>query len=402
MLKKGRCSNSPAKCKLAQSAELLPYAGMGSLCPECGAPLALVSIEPEINAAQSAPPKPTVNNASTQPAVDPASYDNEYVPSNSGLEWARNIAIIVILGALVFLGLKFAFNPDRNNSDGAETILGDAANIQTLNPTKVARIKNNLSVKASPDESANEIGTLVSGVVVDVTGLITKDNIAWARITMPNQSTQSGFVHQSDIESLGGDSDLAIISGPIVNEIPPADGALSLPMFSEVSEIPAQTFYVTSNRANIRAEAGVNATRITEATRGQQLVATASRIVDNKTWYRVKLANGSIGWLSGSLLSTSPPPPLPEPVPSQFEESKTVDANELVTEGENVIIVSPQANIRSKPVVSSDTIIGRAERGMVMRVDEVQSLDGTTWYHVKNSRFGIDGWISSSTARGVN
>lgn len=390
MLKKGRCSNSASKCKLAQTGELLPYAGIGSICPECSAPLALVSIEAEVPPQKTAPVTPT-------PTYD----DYDYEPSNKGLEWAKTIAIIVIVGALVFFGLRFALGSRDSGDDIAISNSVDESSIQALNPTAVARAKAAISVKAEADDAASEIGTLAQGVVVDVTGLLTKDGVSWARVTMPNQSTKSGFVHQADLESLSGGADLAIISGPMANEIVPPDGALITPMFTAITDMPPQTYYITSARANVRAEAGVNAARITELTRGDQLVADGSRMVDNKTWYRVKLPNGTYGWLSSSLVSNSPPVDESAPAPTP-DETKTIGADEIVTEGENVIIVTPQANIRSKPVIGEETIIGRADRGMVVRVDEVQSVDGTTWYHVKNNRFGIDGWISSSTARGVN
>ncbi|KAF0110131.1 MAG: hypothetical protein FD163_1097 [Hyphomonadaceae bacterium] len=396
MLKKGRCSNNASKCKLAQSGELLPYAGMGSLCPECGAPLALVSIEPDPVLAE----KPVAAPINAPPTTEFMDYDDE--PSNKGLELAKTIAFIAIVGALIFFGLRFAFGSRDSGEEVAISNNIDSADIQALNPTAVARAKTAINVKSGPDEQASEIGTLAQGVVVDVTGLLSKNGVAWARVTMPNQSTQSGFVHQSDLESLSGGTDLAIVSGPIANEIVPPDGALITPMFSAISDMPPRTFYVTSPTANIRAEAGVSAARIAGATRGDELLADGSRMVDNKTWYRVKLPNGTIGWLSSSLVATSPPPPEPEPEIPAADETKAIGANEIVTEGENVIITTAQANIRSKPVVAEETIIGRADRGMVMRVEEVQSADGTTWYHVKNSRFGIDGWISSSTARGVN
>lgn len=391
MLKKGRCSNSASKCKLAQTGELLPYAGIGSICPECSAPLALVSVEEGPTPPQ---PTPTAAAPSAPPIYD--DYDDE--PSNKGLEWAKTIAFIAIVGALIFFGLRFAFGPRDAGEDVAITNSVDTSAIQVLNPTAVARTKAAISVKSQADETASEIGTLAQGVVVDVTGLLDKNGVTWARVTMPNQSTQSGFVHQSDLESLSGGADLAIVSGPMANEIVPPDGALITPMFTPITDMPPRTYYITSARANVRAEAGVSAARITELTRGDQLVADGSRMVDNKTWYRVKLPNGDIGWLSSSLVSTSPPPE--EPVVEEKDGLQYQD--NVVTEGQNVIITTAQANIRAKPVVADDNIISRADRGMVMRVEEVQSLDGTTWYHVKSNRFGIDGWISSSTARGVN
>ena len=81
MIKRGQCSNSPSKCSNAANGTLLAYAGTNSICPECGAPLALVAGEGNSPAQPSTPPPVNTQRQAPPPVQD---YDDDYAIVRSG------------------------------------------------------------------------------------------------------------------------------------------------------------------------------------------------------------------------------------------------------------------------------------------------------------------------------
>lgn len=393
MLRKGRCSNLPENCNFAKEGTLLPFAGVGSICPECSAPLALVAIDSQVPS-EPASAATFQNNVTAQPANYDISTQYDEKPSNSALTWTINIALVALIAAGVFFGLKHFNNKDDSSSSISNSTVSEGA-VSPYSPPKIGRAIHDIQGKTSPDEASTSLGLIAEGTAIDITGEVTINNVPWLRITMPNQATQIGYVKKSDIENLG--EGIEIIEGGIGNEIlstPP-----TTPIASEITPMSDQLYYVTSTRANIRQEAGATAPKIGEMLRGDTLIADASRIIDGKTWFRVKMPNGNVGWISSSLLSLNEPQAAPEP---PEPDTKSNSSGTPVTEGDNVVISSAQANVMSKPVVDDSTIVSRADKGMVLQVQEVLSTNGQTWYRVRSNRFGIDGWISASTARNVN
>lgn len=386
MLKKGQCSNSPSKCNFAKDGTLLPYAGPSSICPECNAPLALVAM----------PPNAEANNNFSQSAPIEEDYYEEK-PSQA-LEFAKIAAFILIAGGLLFFGFKFFVNQKNNeeitqidNMQTNQTILGQ---IEEINPVQIAKVNFLTDVKVSPSLSASSMGTLSEGSMVDVTGKIFAENIEWFRIVIPNNSTQYGFVKAQDLQNLNQNDALALdpsLNGAnsVAAIIPPE------PVLGPIIETSQSLFYVSSKVANIRIEAGANAAKLTEALRGDTFTADASRMVDDKKWYRITLANGEKGWISASLLSSTKPVDEPEPKIEEKEPQKPV----LIEEGNNVLIVSDNVKIRNIPEIADGNEQALAKRGMVVQVQEIENKEGVTWYKVRSKRFNIDGWVEGKSIK---
>lgn len=390
MLKKGQCSNSPSKCNFAKDGTLLPYAGPSSICPECGAPLALVAAPDGVVTPTQSTPKPVFEDDED---------DYEAAPSQA-LEFAKIAGLIAILGTAAFFGIKFFAN--MNNNSGNEEITNSIGNqvtnvpvINEISPSQIAKVNNMLEVKVSPSMTSSSMGTLSIGTVVDINGSVSNEGIEWARIVLPNNSTQYGFVKTSDLIGLaGGDALVLDPSLAGVNAVS-ADVTPLPPVIGPITESSETLLYVSSQTANIRAEAGANATKVSEALRGDTVVASASRTVDGKKWYRINLPSGGQGWISATLLSNTKPSDEPKPVIEEKTPSKPVP----IEEGTNVVFTSEGVKVRNIPENADGNEQAEGKRGMVVQVQEIENKDGVTWYKVRSKRFNIDGWVEGKSVK---
>lgn len=385
MLKKGQCSNSPSKCNFAKDGTLLPYAGPSSICPECNAPLAMVAAPPNLD-----------NSADF---VKKAPIEEEYYEEkpSQALEFAKIAALIVIGGSLIFFGMKYFTN---QNKEEITTIGNEVSNqvtigqIEEINPAQIAKVNILADVKVTPSLTASTMGTLAVGTMVDVTGRVIADNVEWLRVIIPNNSTQYGFVKAQDLASLNQNDGIVLnpsleATNVVAAIVPPE------PVIGPISETSEQLFYVSSKIANIRVGAGASEAKLTESLRGDTLTSDASRMVDGKKWYRVTLPNGEKGWISASLLSTTKPIDEPEPKIEEKEAPKPT----LIEEGNNVVIVSDNIKIRNIPEIADGNEQAIAKRGMVVQVQEIENKDGATWYKVRSKRFNIDGWVEGKSIK---
>lgn len=386
MIKRGQCSNSPSKCSNAANGTLLAYAGTNSICPECGAPLALVAGEGNSAPQPSTPPPINTQRQPPPPAQD---YEDDYEDEkpNQALEFAKMAAMFVVVAGLVFFGLRYFTSRGENNQAdiGNETtnqISVGQMSVADINPSLIANTASIIDVKASPSESAQSLGKIGVGVGVEINGKVNVDGIDWYRIMVPNQSGQTGYVKVSDVVPIDGGSLLT-------NQVTAA------PVVSEVSEIPETIFYISGDKANIRDQAGLNGKKVAEMLRGDTLSASATRTVDGKTWYRVNLPTGGQGWISSSLLSRTPVSATPEITTDSAPKSSAI------SEGSNVVFTFDKVKVRQSPDAAATIDTDETQKGMVVLVDEVQTSGGSTWYHVHSNRFNIDGWVDAKSVKQV-
>lgn len=383
-MRKGRCSNNPSACSFAASGKLLPFAGHGSLCPECGAPLAMVASESEDNEPFNTPSAPSRKI-----------IEEDYEPApNQALEFAKIAALIAVLGAGAFFCFKYL---NQNKTDGVETTNSVISNsiaaptIEEITPSQIARLAADTELKSAPDFTATSIAKFPAGAVFDVTGRTNVNGIDWVRVNIPNQA-MVGYVEISKLMGIGG---APFILGNMAVE--PVQVPVA-PVISEITEIPETIYYVSSSQANLRAQAGANSEKVGAAVLGDTVSVTGSRTIDGKLWYRINLPNGGQGWVNGTLVSrTKPAPPPPEPDKTTIPEVKGAE----ITEGTYVVITSDKAKIVAE-IGSETAIAADVQKGMAVQIQSVQEVDGKTWYQVRSKRFNIDGWVSSSSVKPVN
>ncbi len=402
MSRKGRCSNLPDNCELAKNGTLLPFAGLGSICPECGSPLALMRSETQ--ASENLFEEDFAPNGA---ADSQRRYNSHNAPKRqNGLLNAGLIAAFVVgLGLLAFIGAKL-LRPNDDNSATTETIATsqfDPSQVATIEPSIIARASSNLEVKTEPSDEALGVANLGIGAVVDVTGRAIINNIVWARVNVPNRPNQTGYVREDQLIGLNGAPISIGANSSALNNLAPSENVPAPPVIGEIVDTPERIVYIQSNRANIRAEAGPEAVRIGEALRGDTLSIDASRTHNGKIWYRVTLPNGSKGWISGTLVGDKAPAPIAAPTDTNAASS---DANspkvaKEIAAGSRVVITSANVGVHSAASPEEETKIASAERGFVLQVTEISQSGGQTWYKVKSNRLGIDGWIPASAAKSV-
>ena len=394
MLRKGRCSNNVDKCSLAASGKLLPYAGIGSICPECGAPLALVAAD---DSAASSNDAENVMPTSRRKAPLQPVYEEE--PSR-GLEIAKIAAIVVIIAGGVFLGLRMFDNSHKGNQEdtvASNETVAPSTDYQVEEFTEPQMLKTLANTPAydTPAEG-KAIATIGAGVAVDVTGQTTYNGKNYYRVSIPYKQGMTGYVAAEQLVPVNQDG--SMIGQPQIEDAtPPA------PVVSDITEQAPAILYVNSDKANIRDGVGLNAKKIAEALKGDTLTASATRTLDGKLWYRITLPSGGEGWVSASLLSSQKPSM--EPVKtSGMKVYDTADATKTaIDSGSNVVISSESANLRNDSNASSaDNIISKLDKGTVLKVSEVKVVDGTTWLHVQSKALGVDGWVSKATVKPLN
>ena len=412
MLRKGRCSNNADKCSLARKGTLLPYAGIGSICPECGAPLALVSSANDESEIVSNPYEE--NNYASTP-----DYERHTAPrrakqqpvkeeKSGALEAAKLGIVFVLVAAGVFLALRyFDYKNNNNESDSAvnseQPIETSAYQVEEFSEPQVLKTSTAVSAYNTPAQE-KVIANIAEGVALDVTGQVNYNGINFYRVNVPYRGGMTGYVIAdqlvpvSDSNASGDDSN----SPNAIEDVPTTVTKAAEPVISDITERSDSIFYVNSPTANIRDGVGVKAAKVGSGVYGDTLTVNASRTVDGKIWYRVNLPSGGQGWISGSLLSSSKPKPLPKSSTMKVYDTASHD-DVTVQTGSNVVINSSQANLRSSAGASgADNIVSKVDKGTVMKVTDTKDIDGTLWLKVHSNALGIDGWVAKATVKPLN
>jgi uncharacterized protein YgiM (DUF1202 family) len=445
-LRKGRCSNDPKNCTLAENKTEIPYAGMDSVCPECGSPLAAIAFRapPPPPIAQAVAPDYTQTQTPSYAQDDVSRYDERRAardqhPTNARDDYSSDeprpndsvmkLTQLVIVGAAIALLGFFAWRmflqprpvsaPDLAATASVSGV-GDQQ-VMPISPAQLRRVTVTTQALSIPAASGTIISQLPAGSVLDVSGQVQVDGITWLRVSLPNDSSKSGFVRADQLSSLG-DGDLAITP---VDQLPSSTLPSAAPTQAARPETvgpiqarPPATFYIASLQANIRQEANASSVKVGAFEFTDPITVIGQRSVGASIWYQVQLPSGGNGWINGRLVSSTPratpldresatPSASVVKVPTRPENSSdqpTEDVSTLdskpalsaVAPGTTMRVDSSVANLRKEPGVTGNSVVEVLQRDTLMSVEDVRILSGVPWYKVTSPN-GAQGWISGRT-----
>jgi uncharacterized protein YgiM (DUF1202 family) len=446
-LRKGRCSNDPKNCTLAASKTEIPYAGIDSVCPECNAPLAALAagattaeIAPTYVPPPPPPPPPPVSpppaSQTSAPPYQPTQHQYDeprrpsynYEPETSApKDGAMRLTQMVVVGAAValigfFMWRMFLQPRPAGGPDSAVTAPANGATsgqITQISPAQMRRANVPVEVRTIPDAASAIVANLAAGALVDVTGQVQIAGINWLRVTLPNDSSKTGFVRDDQMAPLG-DGGLQISPiDPLAP--PPVPGAVpagpAVEALGPVQALPPTKFYVATQTANVRAESSANSARVGALTFNDELSVVAQRSVGGALWYQVELPMGERGWMNARLLSADPretpldsTPPASEklekiaPKPTNPNENPVSEIGKRDNQeallalgpGTTLRVDAATANLRKEPGATGNTVIEALGRDTLMSVEDVRVLNGVPWYRVTTPS-GAQGWISGRT-----
>ncbi len=458
-LRKGRCSNDPQNCTLSGNKTEIPYAGIDSVCPECGSPLAALAASvtqpaptpvapppasPPAYAPQPSPPPPSPPEARRQdfPRYDEREdspsfqrgdrYEDAYSGAPARKDGAMKLTQMAIVGAAVALIGFFAWrlflqprpvsSPDLAATASVTSVGGQQ--VTQIAPAQLRRVNVATEARGVPDAAGPIIAQLQVGAVLDVTGQITVNNVSWLRISMPNDSSKSGFVREDQMANLG-DSALSVtpldqVPGAVVpGALVPGAAVPSATAPEVIGPVQARepaTFYIASRQANIRQGANVTSVKVGTFEFSDPITVTGQRMVGARVWYQVQLPGGGTGWINGRLVSSAPREvpidaapssdgtsvtKLPPKPPSGADLSDTGKADNQAAlsalgPGATMRVDSSVANLRKEPGATGNSVVEVLARDTLMSVEDVRILNGVPWYRVTSPN-GAQGWISGRT-----
>ncbi len=316
--------------------------------PTSSSPLIVVATSDE---SKTAEPTPT----STEPA---ATEPESGMPAKGSTQYVQNLQVYVREGPgkehpIAGFGLRGMSL--RVLEPGKEWSL-----IRTENSLE-GYMLNELFGPVQPENVVEEIGTgRYMYVDTDAANLREEPTTDSERITVAYRdeklyqiSTNGGW---SRVKTEGGIT--AYIRNDLIRETPPVNPFVKT----------NRTIYVDTNVANVRELATTDSAVIGQVRRDESL----TELETNGTWSKVKLGDGTIGYVHGELLTTL------EPAPSGFKKvEKTVYVN------------TGYANIRSKPNTNSSILTV-----LPFATSLKQLAVGSGWVFIEYSE-GNRGYISS-------
>jgi uncharacterized protein YgiM (DUF1202 family) len=331
-VKRGRCSNAPEACSLARDGTLLAWAGIDSICPECGAPLALIgpvqkvsreleSTPPVVQVAQDQPVQRQWQPAPPPPARPDGdwaesrydAWDNQPAPRRGGgVLMASVLLLLVLIGGFVAWRL-FATPADTSGGfeaagplDGGGAALSDFVE---LSPPDMLEVTSAVVALDSPTAGASTVGQIAAGTMVDVTGLLGGPSDGWARIVMPDRQTMRAWIPRRVLARLEGMPQ----SGPLDPALqggfggqsgfgPETNGLTATPQV-----VPRFIAYVAGDGANVRSQPGASASLVARLTRGEAVIVNAAAAASDGVWYRIDTQAGGEAWVKADLLGRERP-----------------------------------------------------------------------------------------------
>ena len=446
-MRKGRCSNEPKNCTLALNKTELPYAGMDSICPECGSPLAAMASPKIVNQTSPSEPLPspqyTQNISSTAARDDAHRYDqpppvHTYQGPTSQTAYdavdtdrkdgAMKLTQIVIFGAAIALIGFFAWRmflqpraidvPQLESSTSITQT--DTPQVTQISPAQLRRLNVTTQALSAPNASGQVIAMLAAGSVLDVTGQVQVNGISWFRVSLPNDSSKSGFIREDQMANLGDSPLILSPTDPLSVTISPSSpsGVIAPEIAGPIQPRDPTTFYIASRQANIRQEANVSSSKVGTFEFIDPITVVGQRTVGNNIWYQVQLPSGGLGWINGRLISNSPrPSPIDgdaskkaaRQTDSEAQSPKSSGgANTEIGKADNqaaLTAVGPgttmrvdasNANLRKEPGATGNSVVEVLQRDTLMTVEDVRILNGVPWY-LTTSPNGAQGWVSGRT-----
>jgi uncharacterized protein YgiM (DUF1202 family) len=448
-LRKGRCSNDPVKCTLAASRAELAYAGMDSVCPECGSPLAAIAITAQPGPASISPPPPPPPMVQPLPPVaiapnyarqESSRFDERSTPApemRSGRyrdedydepapkDGFMKMTQLVIVGAAVALLGFFAWRmflqprpvtaPDLSAAASVTGVAGQQ--VTQISPAQLRRVIVVTQANGTPDAAGPIVAQLPVGSTLDVTGQIQVNGVNWLRVSLPNDSSKSGFVREDQMGAVG-DGTLSVTPlDQLPGTLPPTSAIPGAAVPETVGPVQARapsTFYIASRQANIRQEATVTSGKVGTFEFSDPITVIGERTVGGRTWYQVQLPSGGSGWINGRLVSAQPraqaidavvpPATKPKVVTKPTSDGEISDISKADNQaalmamgpGATLRVDSTIANLRKEPGATGNSVVETLSRDTLMSVEDVRILDGVPWYRVTSPQ-GAQGWISGRT-----
>jgi uncharacterized protein YgiM (DUF1202 family) len=446
-LRKGRCSNDPNNCTLAVSRAELPYAGIDSVCPECGSPLAAIAITTQ-QAPPVSPPPPPVSVPPPSPIVAQPTFvqpeapryeerplpppdmrtsryrDEDYdePPQKDGF---MKLTQMVIVGAAVALLGFFAWRmflqprpvtaPDLAAAASVTGVAGQQ--VTQISPAQLRRVIVVTQAHGTPDAAGPIVAQLPVGSTLDVTGQIQVNGVNWLRVSLPNDSSKSGFVREDQMGTVG-DGTLSVTPlDQLPGAMPPTavvPGSAATETIGPVQARAPSTFYIASRQANIRQEANVTSGKVGTFEFSDPITVIGERTVGGRTWYQVQLPSGGSGWINGRLVSAQPraqaidavvpPATKPKVVTKPTSDGEISDVGKADNQaalmamgpGATMRVDATIANLRKEPGATGNSVVETLPRDTLMSVEDIRILDGVPWYRVTSPQ-GAQGWISGRT-----
>ena len=356
---KGRCSNDPSLCEFAAQGLELPYAGLDSVCPACQSPLAAVL---NINSPHNEPdvveevgleevPVDTIQFPSADAPIealdvidDPQGTKMDHIaPSAAMIQFTRLVAIAAGVAFLGFVGLRVLAPSPSSQSDGTQdsqdpsltdsglTALTEGLDLTQISPPAVRQVSQATQVFVSPDPASAAIIPLAKDIVLDVTGRIDVNGIGWARITLPNDRSRSGFVREASLVNLGdGEGDYSSLDPSAGNTVNAAHGPVMPVQIGSTKLGQVMTYQVVGPAASIRLQAGSDSPQIGVVQSGIVVAVIGQQNNATGDWFQVALTDGRTGWISSVSL-----------VPVVLPNSATVPVNPAPMNGVPAVQAAP-------------------------------------------------------------
>ncbi len=183
-------------------------------------------------------------------------------------------------------------------------------------------------------------------------------------------------------------------------------------------EIIGQKVTVSGSGVNLRSDAGTGSSTVGTAQKGESLIVTGTKTVDNKVWYQVmRPSGGDAVWIASwytekaadNSVSTSTGSSTPSGSTSSGNNTSTTAPYGSMT-GKTIAVTGSVVNLRANTNTTS-AVLGQAVKGDTFTVLSEKKVNGDTWYQVKMQsgvKVWIAGWLtteakeSSSGTAGTN
>lgn len=353
--------------------------------------------------------------------------DNEEVsgpPRNNAMRFTQLAILGTALALTAFFAWRMFLQPRAVDGvavpPNANAPQVNDAQIIQISPPQMRRVEFAAEARNTPNSAGTIVGMLPAGSLVDVTGQTQVGGLNWLRVTLPNDSSKSGFVREDQLASMGEGAltispmDSAMVPGAPQNGVAPTPEVVG-----PIEPMSPSTFYVASRQANIRQDANAASARVDTLAFSTPLNVVAQRTVGARVWYQVALQDSTFGWISGSLLSRTPreapidstPPQNPavqntQPVvkppnggekpSSQIGEADNQEAMRAFGPGTTIRVDATNANLRKEPGATGNSVVDSLPRDTVLSVEDVRIVNGVAWYRV-TSPSRTQGWVSGRT-----
>lgn len=438
-VRKGRCSNDPQNCTLAAHKTELPYAGIDSVCPECGSPLAALagvqSAPTPAQIVQTPPPSPTPavqSDYQNAPRPEDTRYDRQpdyneesRAPTGSAMKVTQIVIVGAALALVGFFGWRMFLQPrpvQGPDLAASANVTGvGSQQVTQISPAQLRSVAMATEARGIPDAAGAVVAQFQPGTMLDITGQIAVNGINWLRVSLPNDSSRSGFVREDQMVSIGG--------GAL--SVTPLDGLPPTPSTGIIGQVPATpavigpiqarepaTLYIASLRANIRQEADAASTKVGSYEFIDPIVVVGQRSVGSVIWYQVQLPSGGNGWINARLVSSAPRDiPLDKasavpssgtiklvPKPASPSDAPVSDVGKnddqaaimAMGPGATIRVDATIANLRKEPGATGNSVVEALQRDTLMTVEDVRIVNGVPWYRVTSPN-RAQGWVSGRT-----